>query len=438
MSLTGQQYAALIYDGYNKPDKIEAKSPVVAIAGMPCQRLDFVDHPSGYQGVFYQRVDSRELIVVHRGTEFDRQPMRDGLYADGGMVATRHNAQVADAIEFTQRALEYAKQQHIKTGQPTPQVTVAGHSLGGNLTQVTAHHFGLKGETFNAYGAVSLDRRIPEGGNDVVNHVMAGDPVSAASRHYGQVRVYATRQEIATLEQAGYDNRSSGLHARSPLSAAKGLVMDSHRMHNFLPVDGNGKPDRSALQDPAAQQLAQQYAPMIDKYRNDVETMRTGVTIGARGWRGLVVDGINELRGPEAPGAGRRAMDAPTWSEQMQRLHEDRERSDAPQGWHAPLKAAGSEKEVQASKNFPHASLQNDPGTFLDRMLAASQNGDRDLFRQMTQELATAAPGRARRNEAIETVNQQEQQAAQQALQAPRQQMEMQQQETMRIGARSL
>lgn len=437
MSLTEQQYAALTYDGYDKPEKVGAKSPVVDIGGIPCQRLDFVDRPSGYQGVLYQRVDTRELIVVHRGTEFDRQPLRDGLYADGGMVATRHNAQVADAIEFTQHALEYAKQQHIKTGQPAPQVTVAGHSLGGDLAQVTAHHFGLKGETFNAYGAVSLDRRIPEGGNDVVNHVMAGDPVSAASRHYGQVRVYATPQEIATLEQAGYDNRSSGLDARNPLGAAKGLVMDSHRMHNFLPVDGNGNPDRSVLEDPAAQQLAQRYAPMIGKYRNDVETMRTGVTIGARGWQGLVVDGIDELRGPESPGAGRRAMDAPSWSEQMQHLHTDRERRHAPQDWQVPLRVPG-DKDAQATKNPAHASLRDDPGAFLDRMLAASQNGDRDLFRQMTQELATAEPGRALRNEAVETVNQQEQQAAQQAMQAQRQQVEMQQQAPMRIGARSL
>nr|WP_314733188.1 hypothetical protein [Xanthomonas translucens] len=93
---------------------------------------------------------------------------------------------------------------------------------------------------------------------------------------------------------------------------------------------------------------------------------------------------------------------------------------------------------TQAYRITMTISLRDDPGAFLDRMLAASQNGDRDLFRQMTQELATAEPGRALRNEAVETVNQQEQQAAQQAMQAQRQQVEMQQQEPMRIGARSL
>lgn len=71
-------------------------------------------------------------------------------------------------------------------------------------------------------------------------------------------------------------------------------------------------------------------------------------------------------------------------------------------------------------------------------MLAAVQSGDRNQFRQITQVLANEPPGRALRAEAVETVNQQEQQVAQQAMQAQRQQAETQQQETMRVGARSL
>ncbi|MCD0264958.1 DUF2974 domain-containing protein, partial [Xanthomonas melonis] len=153
-------------------------------------RLKYVDSPSGYQGVIYQRVDTNEIVVAHRGTETERELKQDGVYTDGGMVASRHNRQAAEAIELTKDALVYA--QKIGKDGEVPAVTVTGHSLGGNLAQVTAHHFGLKGETFNAYGAVSLDRRIPEGGNAVINHVMAGDAVSAASKHYGQVKIYAT------------------------------------------------------------------------------------------------------------------------------------------------------------------------------------------------------------------------------------------------------
>ncbi|OOW86676.1 lipase [Xanthomonas campestris pv. vitiswoodrowii] len=438
MSLTSQQYAALAYGAYQKPDRLGPRSPIVDIGGVPCRHLDYIDRPSGYQGVIYERADTGEMVVVHRGSEFDRQPLLDGVLADGGMVATRHNAQVADAITFTQRALKYAEQKHLSTGLPIPDVTVSGHSLGGNLAQVTAHHFGLKGQTFDAYGAVSLDRRIPEGGSDVINHVMAGDAVSAASRHYGQVKVYATPHEIAVLKAADYANDPDALDARDPVSAAVKLG-ESHRMHNFLPVDGAGKADTSVLEDPSTQQLARQYAPMIEKYRGDIETLRSGLTVYSRGIPGLARDGFDHLRGPLEPGAGRREMDAPTWQQQMQQLQQDRERSHAPQTWQVPLKQDAQEvRAASPTHGGKPSSLQEDHSAFLDRMLAAAQNGERDQFRQMTQALANEPPGRALRAEAVEAVNQQEQQAAQQAMQAQRQQAELQQQETMRTGARSL
>lgn len=336
MTLTSQQYATLAYDVYSKPNEFGPKSATIEIGGEFYRRLAYVDRPSGYQGILYQRVNTGELVVAHRGTEFDRQPLQDGLAADGGMVATRHNRQVNDAIEFTREAVQYAE----KIGEHgrVPPVVVTGHSLGGDLAQVTAHHFGLKGETFNAYGAVTLDRRIPEGGTDVINHVMAGDPVSAASRHYGQVRIYATPEEVATLQRAGYDNSKGGWDARNPFSAVGGLIVESHRMHNFLPVDGNGRPDRSVLEDPAAHQRAAQDAPMIGRYREDVESMRIGTTLLARGVRGLADDAVNELRGPLPPGEGRQGIGAPEWSEHMQRLHLPKKDAHAPQGWHVPLK----------------------------------------------------------------------------------------------------
>ncbi|WP_039812394.1 DUF6792 domain-containing protein [Xanthomonas arboricola] len=437
MSLTSQEYAALAYDAYQKPDRVGPTSPIVDIGGIPCRRLDYVDKPSGYQGVIYERADTGEMVVVHRGSEFDRQPILDGALADGGMVATRHNAQVADAIEYTQRALNYAKEKHLSTGQATPDVTVAGHSLGGNLAQVTAHHFNLKGQTFDAYGAVGLDRRIPEGGGDVVNHVMAGDAVSAASRHYGRVEIYATPNEIVTLKRSDYANDNRVLDGRDPLSAAVRLG-ESHRMHNFLPVDGTGKQDTSVLEDPSTQQLARQYAPMIEKYRGDVKALRSGLTLYSRGIPGLARDGVDHLRGSLEPGAGSREMDAPSWQQQMQQFQHDRNRSHAPQAWQVPLRQHAQVDRTVAPQGGDSPSVREDPGAFLDRMLAAVQSGDRNQFRQITQVLANEPPGRALRAEAVETVNQQEQQVAQQAMQAQRQQAETQQQETMRVGARSL
>ncbi|WP_372356692.1 DUF6792 domain-containing protein [Xanthomonas sp. NCPPB 3443] len=334
MSLTSQQYAALSDDVYQEPRETGPVSRPVNIGGITYKRLEYVDSPSGYQGMVYQRIDTNEIIVAHRGTETERELKQDGVYTDGGMVAARHNRQAAEAIELTKRALVYA--QKIGKDGEVPAVTVTGHSLGGDLAQVTAHHFGLKGETFNAYGAVSLDRRIPEGGHDVINHVMAGDAVSAASKHYGQVRIYATPQEVATLQKAGYANDRSVLDDRNPLVAVE--LGDSHRMHNFLPVDGNGKPDRSVLGDPRSQQLAQQYAPMIDKYRDDVALMRGGLTLASRSAQSMnLPDAINHLRGTLAPGAGAAEMAAKRWTETQQRM----EREDTPvyvaPGWKLPL-----------------------------------------------------------------------------------------------------
>ncbi|MGV7180022.1 DUF6792 domain-containing protein, partial [Xanthomonas axonopodis] len=330
----GQQYAALADDIYQEPRETGPASRPVNIGGITYTRLEYVDSPSGYQGMVYQRVDTNEIIVAHRGTETERELKQDGVYTDGGMVAARHNRQAAEAIELTKHALVYA--QKIGKDGEVPAITVTGHSLGGDLAQVTAHHFGLKGETFNAYGAVSLDRRIPEGGHAVINHVMAGDAVSAASKHYGQVRIYATPQEVATLQKAGYANDRSVLDDRNPLVAVE--LGDSHRMHNFLSVDGNGKTDRSVLEDPKSQQLAQQYAPMIDKYRDDVALMRGGLTLASRSAQSMnLPDAINHLRGTLAPGAGAAEMAAERWNQTQQLM----EREDKPiyvaPGWKLPL-----------------------------------------------------------------------------------------------------
>ncbi|QER96081.1 hypothetical protein FLG15_20075 [Xanthomonas phaseoli pv. dieffenbachiae] len=353
MSLKSQQYAALSDDVYQEPRETGPVSRPVNIGGITYKRLEYVDSPSGYQGMVYQRIDTNEIIVAHRGTETERELKQDGVYTDGGMVAARHNRQAAEAIELTKHALVYA--QKIGKDGEVPDVTVTGHSLGGDLAQVTAHHFGLKGETFNAYGAVSLDRRISEGGHDVINHVMAGDAVSAASKHYGQVKIYATPQEVATLQKAGYANDRSVLDDRNPLVAVE--LGDSHRMHNFLPVDGNGKPDRSVLEDPRSQQLAQQYAPMIDKYRDDVALMRGGLTLASRSAQSMnLPDAINHLRGTLAPGAGAAEMAAERWKETQQRMaREDKPVYVAP-GWKLPL---GNTPERCVDPGA--AAMSNDP-----------------------------------------------------------------------------
>lgn len=127
---------------------------------------------------------------------------------------------------------------------------------------------------------------------------MATDVVSAGSHHYGQERVYATAPEIDRLQAGGFSNsRFNMLIPDHPMVVAAGSLGD-HSMHNFLNVDGEGRPDRSVLGDPQARQLADQNQRMISEYRNDVFEIRKGLTIGARGPLGTAEDVSNGLRGP--------------------------------------------------------------------------------------------------------------------------------------------
>ncbi|MCC8690267.1 XVIPCD domain-containing protein [Xanthomonas campestris] len=294
MSIPSPQYAGLSEDVY-KDRAVGRRAPgqeeIVTIEGQRYAVLDHVNNKSnGYQGTIYRRESSGEIVVAHRGTEGNV----NDILTDATMVTSRTNPQAADALALTQNALAMAKDVGNRTGH-APEVTVTGHSLGGALAQISAHHYDLKGETFNSYGAASLSYRIPEGGNSVVNHVMASDPVSAASPHFGQVRIYAKPDEIATLGGAGYSNsKANFLVPDYPLVAA-GASLGAHKLGNFLG-------EHSALTDPNARPLAEKNARMIDEYRNDVDGLRTGTTILTRSARGLGQDTIDAVRGPLAPG----------------------------------------------------------------------------------------------------------------------------------------
>ena len=298
-----RQHAVLADHAYDRAGELAGlalRNERIELDGINYAVLRHVDNPrTGYQGTVYQQVDTGAIIVAHRGTEFNREPVRDGL-ADAGMATARHNVQIKDAVELTRWAVDHARSGEVMTAYGrASEVTVTGHSLGGTLAQATAHHFGLRGETFNAYGAASLDRRIPEGGQHVLNHVMATDPVSAASPHYGQVRVYALPEEIARLRAGGYhDNRILDAVTPDLTLVVAGRSFGAHSMHNFLDVDGRGRADVSVTRDPATQRLAGQHERMIENYRDDMNDIRRGVTIGSRGMRGLIEDGVDAIRGP--------------------------------------------------------------------------------------------------------------------------------------------
>ncbi|WP_314102633.1 XVIPCD domain-containing protein [uncultured Stenotrophomonas sp.] len=296
MTITSQDYAALADDAY-QDRAVGRREPgqeeKVYLNGQQYKVLEHVDdRRTGYQGTVYQRVNTQEIIVSHRGTE---ELIKDGAVTDASMVLARSNPQTLQALALSGRAVADAERLGIETGR-APEVTVTGHSLGGSLAQITAHHYGLKGETFNAYGAVSLSgSRIPQGGHSVINHVMAADAVSAASPHFGEVRVYARQHEIDTLSQAHYSNSALNvLIPDYPITAAAASV-DSHKMGQFIG-------DESVLLMGGAQQLAAANARMIQEYRSDIDGLRTGATVISRGVPGGVIDAYDKLRGPLEPG----------------------------------------------------------------------------------------------------------------------------------------
>lgn len=267
----------------------------VRIFGRDYKIIEHVNNrATGYQGTTYLRVDTGQVFVAHRGTE----GLAQDVGADAAMVALRVNSQAPEAIRLTARAIEFARQES-NDGVKPAEVIVTGHSLGGTLAQVTAHHFDLKGETFNAYGAASLSRRIPEGGSSVINHVMANDPVSAASPHYGEVRVYAKQSEIDILRANGYrEGFSLGSLSAVPVqrvATTAGMSLESHKLRNFTDPD-------SVLEYTSHRDLADSNRGLIENYRDEVKFFRQAVPLSMTTGIGLAKHLFDEMRGPLPPG----------------------------------------------------------------------------------------------------------------------------------------
>jgi hypothetical protein len=291
-------YALLAKDSYRSPEKNDS----IEIDGQQYTVFANADDPAtGFQATAYQRKGSSDIVIAYRGTEFDREPVHDGG-VDAGMVLLGVNAQAPDSIAFTQEVLAKA-QKDADLNDRTANVTVTGHSLGGTLAEINAAKFGLKGETFNAYGAASL-YGVPEGGNQVIDHVRAGDVVSAASPHFGEVRVYASQQDIDTLSKAGYRDDSGLLSPRNPIKA---IDFDSHAIDNFIP---DSKLLGHSIISDESQARYRAHEGMIDRYRNDVADIRMGLSAA---WEipkavGELKDAI-EHKAVEAIGAGALAVE---------------------------------------------------------------------------------------------------------------------------------
>jgi hypothetical protein len=276
VTMRSTDYALLSQATYKDP-VVESRGPHgvtykdIVLDGVSYRPLDHFDDPkTGFQATAYQNKVTNEVIIAYRGTEFDREAKQDGL-ADAAMTFKGTNVQAAESTAFTQRVIDAAKANAELTKQPV-NVTVTGHSLGGTLAEINAYKFGLHGETFNAFGAAGLAMGIPAGGNQVIDNVRATDVVSAASPHFGQVRVFAVAQDTQALSQAGYTD-SRVANALLPHSPILGTIQkDAHAIDNFVP---GSKLLGSSIMSPANEKYAETHHVMIQPYRNSIEWVRT-------------------------------------------------------------------------------------------------------------------------------------------------------------------
>ncbi len=280
--------SSLVYDPSKELAQKLADEDAVVVGGETFLVKAFVDTPrTGYQGAIFEHVGSGALVVAHRGTEFDREPVQDGLN-NLSMVVSRTNVQAPEAIALTRQALLIAAEVAADKGIDLP-VSVTGHSAGGTLGQITAHHFDLPGHTFNAYGAVSLDGCLPRGGERVFNHVMAGDLVAAASPHYGQVITYARPEHIEAMQAATREARRGwfgGSDGRPPvdlqthaLDSVRRSGFDPHYVSHFASEDGQGRAQVSVLADPQARALAQQNQALVEGFNRSAGSWRLGAGV---------------------------------------------------------------------------------------------------------------------------------------------------------------
>ncbi|HET6431510.1 MAG TPA: XVIPCD domain-containing protein [Dyella sp.] len=235
--------------------------------------LDAVDSTSsGFQGVALRSATTGDIEISFRGTELGTDWGRDAV-TDAGMVKRLVNNQLGDADKFFRRVAGTARSETLSTGLPI-QISVTGHSLGGTHAEVIAYRYKLPGEAFNGYGSVGLAYGVPEGqpqdAPPFINHVKATDIVSAASRHYGTVVGYATKQDVAALRAGRYLDTPDPRHPPNPMITGQ---ISAHFITNFAPEASKGESILTA----ANEARYEQYRPAFEHFRHDVLTSRVAL-----------------------------------------------------------------------------------------------------------------------------------------------------------------
>jgi hypothetical protein len=237
------------------------------------------DSVTGFHATAYRSRDTNEIIIAYRGTDpalfsgKTKAERRDhalttvqDIAVDATMVRDTVNPQKAAADAFTQAMIDKAAQQGISKDH----VSVTGHSLGGTLAEIEAAKYGLTGSTYNAYGAAGLTDGPSQPGTHLTNYRMAGDVVSAANGHIGEVVSLSSEDDVQSLHDGRYLDAPAGA---PPPNALIAMRLDDHDGQRHF---GSQSPD-NVLEPHRFQEAARRYADhkaAFDHFSGDISRER--------------------------------------------------------------------------------------------------------------------------------------------------------------------
>lgn len=103
------------------------------------------DTSNGYTGAVYINKETKEIILVNRGTEVTDS---NDLHSDVQMAV----ALIPSQLDSSQSLVDFAKNYAEQNGYD---LSITGHSLGGSLSELQGLQTGVDVVTFNSFGTVA-------------------------------------------------------------------------------------------------------------------------------------------------------------------------------------------------------------------------------------------------------------------------------------------